>query len=218
MNSYMDLDRSPKVKRSMFLLLASPLAFIAVIITAILGFSNVGVFEEITPEQMRSIGVAWSIFNTLVPLAILLAMGGIVVLSQALKDTTARLPAWIAMLLGLVVIAACVLFIIIRISLVNFQEPTLGLNQWYKVSDWAFINIVGPISMLATVSINFGLFTSGLLRRTGMVIAVLSCILMILAIVSQFPPFVFSFVWLVLGIALLLRLRHQQVAAKAPVS
>jgi hypothetical protein len=199
----------------MLLFLASPLTFVGVIITAILGFSHVGVFEEITPDQMRSIGVAWSIFNTLVPLAILLAMGGIVALAQALRDTTARVPAWISMLLGLVVMAACVLFIVIRISLAGFQETTLGLNPWYRVSDWAFTNIVGPVSMLATVSIGIGLFASRFLRRTGMVIAVLSGLLMMLAIVRQFPPFVFSFLWLVLGIALLLRLRLQSLTAKA---
>jgi hypothetical protein len=210
-------DHNPNLRLPTLLLLASPLAFIAVIVTAITGFSHVGVFEEITPEQIQSIRLVWGLFNTLGALAILLAMGGVVALSRSLKNTTARFLAWISMGCGLVVIAACVLFIILRISVVNFQESSLGINPSYQVSDLIFVNIVGPISMLATACISTSLFVTGLLRRTGMVVAVLASILLILAIVRQFPPFVFSFVWLILGVALLLRIRRQAVLAKVTV-
>jgi hypothetical protein len=52
---------------------------------------------------------------------------------------------------------------------------------------------------------SIGLFASGLLRRTGLVVGILSAVLLILSIVSGFPPFIYAFLWLALGVGLLLR-------------
>jgi hypothetical protein len=113
--------------------------------------------------------------------------------------------AWIALVSGIAVIALCIIFIILRISVTGFSETALGLNRNYQVSNWAFDRLGGPLSMVATVFASIGLYTSGLLRRTGLILCTLSAILLILSIVSGFPPFIFAFLWLALGIGLLLR-------------
>lgn len=187
------------------LFVASPIAFIAVIVSAALGFSNVGVFEEITPQQMATILVAWSTFNAFGGIAVLLGAGGVVTLANILKGTKARLSAWIALVSGIAVIALCILFIILRVSVTGFSETTLGLNSNYQLSDLAFAGLAGPLSMVATVFACIGLFASELLRRTGLVVGILSTALLVFSVISRFPPFVFAFLWLALGVGLLLR-------------
>jgi len=209
---------SSDLRSTGLLFLASPFAFIVVILAAILGFSEVGVFEKITPTQLRSIQVAWSIFNTFGGLAVLFGMAGVVSLALILKHTQARIAAWVAMISGLVVIAVCILFVVLRISVVDFREATLDLNQRYLVSDWSFLYLVGPLSMIATASIGFGLFTSGFLQITGLVVTIVSIVLLILAILSGFPPFIYAFLWLIIGIALLRKKGNPVVLSAIPVS
>jgi hypothetical protein len=187
------------------MLVASFLAFSIVILSAIVSFTNVGVFENITPQQMATIRVGWSVFPVCAGLAVLLGAFGVVLLSSILKETTARLFAWIALASGLGVIVLCLLFIILRVSVTTFTETTLGLNSNYQLSDWSFSRLAAPLSMVATFFASISLFTTRLLRRTGLVVAVLSGILFILSIAVGFPPFVFAFLWLMLGLGLFLR-------------
>lgn len=77
------------------------------------------------------------------------------------------------------VIVLCLLFIILRVSVTTFTETTLGLNSNYQLSDWSFSRLAAPVSMVATFFSSISLFTTRLLRRTGLFVAVLSGILFI---------------------------------------
>jgi zinc transporter ZupT len=58
---------------------------------------------------------------------------------------------------------------------------------------------------VTTLFIGISLYQSTLLRRTGLIIAILSGILIPLSVVVGYPPFVFGFLWLAIGIGLLSR-------------
>lgn len=186
-------------------LLAAPLAFVSVIVTAILGFSGVGVFENITAQQMASIRIPWVLFNTFAGLAVFCGAVGIALLGNALKGASARVLGWIVMASAAVGAALALLFIVLRATSVGFTEVTLGLNNTYQLSDSIF-KFSGVTTLGATFLASISLFTTRLLRRAGLVVALLTAVLFILNIaLGGFPPFIFAFLWLVLGIGLLRR-------------
>jgi hypothetical protein len=90
-------------------------------------------------------------------------------------------------------------------SLVSFSDTTLSANSVWQWTSWAYDKLGLILPATATLFIGIGLYQSTLLRRTGLIIAVLSGILIPLAIFVGYPPFVFGFLWLAIGIGLLSR-------------
>jgi hypothetical protein len=66
--------------------------------------------------------------------------------------------------------------------------------------------MVGPVMAVATLMTGIALFTSGVLRRTILVVAILSATLGIMSVVGAIlPPAVLGLLWLALGVGPLRR-------------
>ena len=95
----------------------------------------------------------------------------------------------------------------LRTSVVGFTAPTLGQVRAYQVSDSLFRS-ADAITLLATLSAAIGLWQSGLARRTGLVVAILCGLLLVLSFLGDLPPFVVGLAWLAIGVALLVGQRR----------
>jgi hypothetical protein len=95
--------------------------------------------------------------------------------------------------------------LVLRLAAIGFSEAHLGDNNAYTwslaasyVSTWA--------AAVATVLTGLAPRTSGLLRRTGLVIAVLGALFLALDVATRaVPPWLFAFLWLAVGVGLLRR-------------
>jgi hypothetical protein len=90
-------------------------------------------------------------------------------------------------------------------SLVGFSDATLSANLVWQWTSWAYDKLGLILPATATLFISISLYQSRLLRRTGLIIAILTGILIPLALFVGYPPFVFGFLWLAIGIGLLRR-------------
>jgi hypothetical protein len=161
----------------------------------------------LTPIDMMTFRGDFVLFQLLALVAIGAGTGGLAVSATSLLTTRARTWAQIALICAAAAFAAVLLAVAARFTLLNFTEPTLGESATWQWTTWVFDYVAAPIQGLATLVASVALAVSDVLRRTGLVVAVLSGILIVLAVVAGFPPFVFAFLWLALGIGLLRRTR-----------
>jgi hypothetical protein len=133
---------------------------------------------------------------------------GIALLANQLKATQACWLAWVAqsgMLAGIAIIAA---YTYLRLSVVGFNEATLGLTTNYQMSE-NMIYAYYLVTLAATFVASLALTITGWLRRVGLTVAALSAILFLLTLIPAvgpaMPPIVFIFLWVPLGIGLLRR-------------
>ena len=202
------ISTAKRLKSSGWLLSLSPLSFVLVVVTAIVTLfsNNIGLFDDITPQQMSNIRVGWVIFHFFFALAFAVGGSGLVLLSKALMSTPARVLALATVMCVFLAIASVVAFFAVRSSFVNFTAPKLALASGYKLSN----NLVLASQYLitaATVLAGVGLSLSGILRRTGLVVSIMAALYGVADIsgVLVLPPFVIALLWLVLGIALVRR-------------
>lgn len=193
-----------------FLLVITPLPFIGVFASGILGFAGkvITTFDKITPDVMATIRLPWIVIFSSLFVAYLLGIAGLSILANSLKDTSARPLAWLTIIGALAGLAILVFNTYLRFTMVNFTEPTLGqTTQWQIASTLVYLaHLVNSATILAA---SVSLFVSGWLRRTGLVVGVLSGLLFIVGLVPSIsystPPFVLVFFWLALGIGLFRR-------------
>ncbi len=199
---------SARLRLPAFALLASLLAFIAgigVTVGLILTRFPEGL-DPATSRQLAASAVDYIVFHLVFLVAVSLGVGGLAALANVLRGTDARLLAWVTLASALVAIAVNLLLTIVRLTLIGgFEEATLGQNDTFQWTSWAFDNVLSPLLAFPTLVASIALFTTGILRRTGLVVGILSGILFVLAFVTGYPPFVFAFLWLALGIGLLRR-------------
>jgi hypothetical protein len=130
---------------------------------------------------------------------------GIALLYPSLKETTGRRFAWLALITAMLMGMLYLVLVIFRMSLVGFSDATLSANSVWQWTSWAYDKLGLILPATATLFIGISLYQSNLLRRTGLVITILSGILIPLALFVGYPPFVFGFLWLAIGIGLLRR-------------
>jgi hypothetical protein len=160
---------------------------------------------ELTPQQMSSF-LGKYIFTQAFPLVpILLGVVGIALLYPSLKATTGRRFAWLGLAFAVLTGILYTVLIIFRMSLVNFSDAMLSANSVWQWTSWAYDKLGLILPATATLFIGISLYQSGLLRRTGLIIAILSGILILLAFFVGYPSFVFGFLWLAIGIGLLIQ-------------
>lgn len=179
------------------------LLMIVVIGTVLPSFPNgIGV---LTPPQMSSFLGKYVLIQTLPLVPILLGLAGIALLYSPLKETAGRRFAWLGLIFAVLMGALYLTLVIFRLSLVEFSEATLGANSVWQWTSWAYDKLGLILPAVTTLFIGISLYQSTLLRRTGLIIAILSGILIPLSVVVGYPPFVFGFLWLAIGIGLLSR-------------
>lgn len=190
-----------------FSLVASFLAFIVLVVTSVtlvLSRFPHGL-GPMTPQQMATFQGTFVLFNVLTLLPMVLGSGGIVALFSTLKETPARAFAWLMLVTALGAIAATGVIIVTRLGIMGFTQATLGENSTWQWATWFADNVITPLLAVATLATGISLFSSGVLRRTGLVVALLSGIVLILLFVIGAAPFIFGPLWLALGIGLLRR-------------
>jgi hypothetical protein len=132
-------------------------------------------------------------------------VAGIALLYLSLKETAGGRFAWLGLVLAVLMDILYLALMIFRVSLVSFSDATLSANSVWQWTSWAYDKLGLILPAFATLFIAISLYQSKLLRRTGLIIAILSGILIPLAIFVGYPPFVFGFLWLAIGIGLLSR-------------
>ena len=160
---------------------------------------------ELTPQQMSSFLEEYLLIQAFPLVPILLGVAGIGILYSSLKETAGRRFAWLGLIVAVLMGILYLVLIIFRISLVSFSDATLSANSVWQWTSWAYDKLGLILPATATLFIGISLYQSTLLRRTGLIIAILSGIAIPLAIFVGYPSFVFGFLWLVIGLGLLSR-------------
>lgn len=205
----MDANIFPTTKLKMpalmfvFSLIGFVLLMIVVIGLVLPAFPN-GI-GELMPQQMSSFLGKYILTQAFPLVPILLGVTGIALLYPSLKETAGRRFAWLALIVSVLMGILYFVLVIFRISLVNFSDATLSANSVWQWTSWSYDKLGLILPATATLFVGISLYQSRLLRRTGLIIAILSGILIPLAVFVGYPPFVFGFLWLAIGIGLLLR-------------
>jgi len=160
---------------------------------------------ELTPQQMSSFLEEYILIQAFPIVPILLGVAGIALLYPSLKETAGSRFAWLGLFVAVLMGTLYFVLITFRMSLVNFSDTTLSANSVWQWTSWAYDKLGLILPATATLFTGISLYQSRLLRRTGLVVAILNGILIPLAIFVGYPPFVFGFLWLAIGIGLLSR-------------
>lgn len=190
------------------LLVFSLLGFMAVIAVTLLIVlpSFPEGLDPATPQQLTQFQFEYILGQALILLAVVPSISGIALLANTLKKTNARRWAWIALASALATVGLYAAIVIIRLSVLgSFTEPTLAENNAWQWSTWAFAELADPATAFTTLVVCLALFFSGILKRTGLIVGILSAGVLILAIVAGYIPVVYIFLWVPLGVALLRR-------------
>jgi hypothetical protein len=159
----------------------------------------------LTPEQMQNFRSVFVLFQAWAIVPILLGTLGIALLYPSLKQTPANRIAWLGLICASLSSLLYFVLIVFRLTLVSFAEASLNDNSIWRWTSWAFDKPGLIMLALTSLFVGISLYRSNLLRRTGLIVAILSIILIFLAIFVGYPPFVFGFLWLAVGIGLLTR-------------
>ena len=190
---------------AVLLILASIGYVVLVIFTATMVLSRFPQgLDAMTPHQMASFRPQYIVFHILALATGASGAAGLALLAAALRETRARIWASVALVVTLLTISLALVLFLGRLSLLSFTDATLGQNSTWRWTTWAFSNVSPPALAVATLAACVALFHSAMLRRTGLIVALLSAVVLILTI-AGFPPFVFACLWLPLGIGLLRR-------------
>lgn len=166
---------------------------------------------EMTPHQMTSFRAQYIVFHIVAVATSTSGMAGLALLAAVLRHTRARTWASLALVVALASLCLGVVLVIARLSLLRFDDATLGQSSTWRWTTWAFSYLSNPTLAVATLAAGVALFQSGTLRRVGLSVALLSTVVLILTIVD-FPPAVFVLLWLPLGVGLL----RQRMPAAQP--
>jgi hypothetical protein len=195
------------LRRSAWLLALSPLLFVAVVLAfaATLSGSGVNDFGDITRDQMDSVRVGWVLMWPVYAAAVLFGLSGLVVLNRALGAMVARWLVTASQVIAAVSAAAILANLVLNELAAGFDETRLGLNTTYTASLVASYASIWA-AIVATILTALCLNRSGVLRRTGLVVAALAVVTLVLeAIFRGLPPFTVALFWLIIGIGLLRR-------------
>ena len=190
------------------LLIFSLLGFMAVIaFTLVMVLPNFPTgLDPATSQQLQQFQFAYILGQALILVAVVPSISGIALLANVLKETSARRWAWIAFASALATIGLYAVIVIVRLSLFRgFAEPTLAENNVWQWSSWAFGKLADPATAFTTLAVCIALYLSGILKRTCLIVGILSAVVLILAVVASYIPVVYILLWLPLGVALLRR-------------
>jgi hypothetical protein len=202
--------QSTSLRLPAILLAISPIPFIGVFAAGLLGFAGklTTTFDKITPEVMATISLPWTIIFISTFIAFLLGNLGSGLLANHLKATNARALSWLVLLGVLANVVIGIGNLYLRLSMVSFTEATLGQTAQWQIS-YTLVYIFHLLNFAVLALLGLSLFIGHVLRRTGLVVGILSGLLFIAGLVPSIadrtPPFVFVFLWLALGIGLLRR-------------
>ncbi|HEX8630218.1 MAG TPA: hypothetical protein VF755_18835 [Catenuloplanes sp.] len=196
---------APGIRTTGWLLAVPLVIFVIWFAAAMTMLSSAGVANsaDLTPAQMSTVRTGWLVIWPLYALALLVGLVGLARLNRVLGQARWATAGHVATAIAAVLITA---YTVMMIVMAGFVEPRLGEHPWWDAS--LALSVVAGIAALAgTVLTAVGLRTSGYLRRTGTVMAVVGGLLLVLNVVAwgAVPPFLPALLWLVIGVAVLRR-------------
>ncbi|MET7402406.1 hypothetical protein ABZS66_53885 [Dactylosporangium sp. NPDC005572] len=202
--------RNPK--RAGRLLVLALVLFLAWFVLAMATLAQTGVNNtaDFTPAVMADVRPQWIVIVTLYALAVLAGAAGMATVATAAGLTVA---ARIASGVSAVAIAG---YLVLALSMTGFTDAKLSDDSRWSPSLW--LSIISIWAALAAVVLTgAGLRRTGVLRRTGLVVAIIAGVILLADVVlgGAFPPLVVGFLWLAIGIGLL---RRPVTAAVQPVA
>lgn len=194
----------PRVpRRSAWKLALSPLPFAALVVAVVATMSGTEVsgYADLTRDQMDSIRVGWALMWPVYALAVLFGLSALFMLNRALRGTLATASQ---VFVGVSAVAILANLVLNEIA-AGFDTARLGLDGAYDASLVASYASIWAATV-ATILTALALRASGLLRRAGLVVAVLAGACLALDVVTRaLPPFMVAVFWVVLGVGLLRR-------------
>ncbi len=190
-----------------WLLALSPLAFVAWLALVIVTIAGTGVEDsaDLTRQQMDSIRIGWAVVWPLYTAAVMIGAVGIALLNRTLRGTTAQRWATASQVCTAVSVVAILANLVVSELSAGFTEARLGLNGLHDAAlATSYVAIWAALVAVALTGV--ALHRTAVLRRTGLVVAVISAAILVLDVLTRgFPPFVVALLWLAVGVALLRR-------------
>ncbi|MGN9914711.1 hypothetical protein ACTMTJ_45000 [Phytohabitans sp. LJ34] len=196
-------DTTAAIRRPAWKLALSPLAFVAWLVAVVATMSGTGVSDsaDLTPDQMDGIRVGWALMWPVYAIAVLLGLSALYPLNRLLRGRLATASQVFVAVAAVAILANLVLSEVAA----GFGEARLGDNAAYEASLVASYASIWAATV-ATILTAVALRTSGLLRRAGLVVAILAGALLVLDVATRgLPPFMVALFWVVLGVGLLRR-------------
>lgn len=192
-----------------WLLALSPVAFAVVTVAWGATFADTGVdnYTLLTPEQLADIRLGWIVLWAVYAAAVLVGAVAMAALNQALRGTPARALANASQVAVAVSVASMLTGLVLRYAVLGFTEARLELNSLHDAAYWTSLLAIWSAAVAVALT-GIGLRTSGVLRRTGLVVALIAAGYVLVDVVltrGELPPFVIALLWLPLGIGLLRR-------------
>ncbi|GIF47129.1 hypothetical protein DFJ67_7243 [Asanoa ferruginea] len=195
------------LRRPAWLLVLSPLPFVAWLAALVPAMSSTGVTNaaDLTTDQMASIRGGWATAWALYALAVLFGAAAMAMLNSRLRDTAARRLVAASQ----VAVALSAITIVGHLALIElaagFTGPRLGDSDLYAASQVLSYTTIWSATV-AVILTGLALRGSMVLRRTGFVVAIVAAALLLLDVATRgLPPFLVAVFWLVVGIGLLRR-------------
>jgi hypothetical protein len=155
-----------------------------------------------TDAARAAITGTWIIWHLLVVLPFLCGIVAMAMIAQMLLTTEARLMAWATLASSAIALICALVWMNLGIAMLHVGASTLG-ELWADQARTVLIVFWDALILCATITTGLALHQTGLARRTGLVVAILSVLVLPLGVFR--PPFVYGLLWLPLGIALLRR-------------
>ncbi len=188
-------------------LILSLVAFIAWLATVVATIAGTGVetSADLTRAQMDSIRTGWALVWPLYTAAVMIGAVGMTLLNRSLGGAPVHRWTAASSVFTAVSVVAIVVNLVLSELQAGFDEARLGLSSLYTPALVASYLAIWA-ALMAVLLTGVALHRTGVLRRVGLVVAVLAgAILLLDALTRGFPPFVVALLWLTVGIALLRR-------------
>lgn len=167
-----------------------------------------------TDAARSAIAGTWIIWHLLMVLPYVCGIVAMTMIGRTLLLTEAQSMAWATLASSAIAVVCALVWMNLGIAMLHIGAPTLGA-LWLDQARTILIVFWDALMVCATITTGLALYQTSLARRTGLVIAVLSVLVLPLGLFR--PPFVYGLLWLPLGIALLRRGQVNRVAATRPV-
>jgi uncharacterized membrane protein YiaA len=193
-----------RVRRTGWMMALSPVLFVGWVAAVVVTMSGSGVSQaaDLTRDQLDAIRLGWLMAWPLYGVAVVGGAVGLAALNRYLR--AGWLTAASQAALGLAVAAVVICAVLHEVAL-GFTEPRLGDNGAYSAS-LVFSYLAVWAMTLAVVLTGLAARSTGVLRRTGLVVAVVAAVLLVLDLVTRaLPPWFVAFYLLAFGIGLLRR-------------